>query len=54
MAVQCLGLCAFIGKGPGSIPGWEIKIPQAMQHGKKKTKPKPDSYYSVYLEEAAW
>ena len=36
LAVQWLGLHAFIAKGSGSIPGWGTKIPQAMRHGQKK------------------
>ena len=28
LVVQCLGLSAFTAMGPGSIPGWETKIPQ--------------------------
>ena len=33
--VQCLGSSAFTAEGPGSIPGQETKILQAMRHGKK-------------------
>ena len=40
--VQCLGLCIFIAKGTGSIPGWGTKIPQAEQHSKKKKKKKKE------------
>ena len=29
LAVQQLGLSAFTVKGPGLIPGWGTKIPQA-------------------------
>ena len=29
---------AFTAEGPGSIPGWGTKIPQAMQYGQKKKK----------------
>ena len=29
LAVQWLGLRTFTLEGPGSIPGWGIKIPQA-------------------------
>ena len=36
--VQWLGLHAVTTKGPGSIPGWGTKIPQASQWGKKETK----------------
>ena len=31
LAVQRLGLRALTAKGPGSIPGQEAKIPEAMQ-----------------------
>ena len=40
--VQWLGLGAFTAVGPGSIPGWGTRIPQAMQQG-KKTKTKQNS-----------
>ena len=29
LAVQKLGVCAFTVEGPGLIPGWGTKIPQA-------------------------
>ena len=35
---QWLGLSTLIAKGPGSIPGWGTKIPQAVWHGPKKKK----------------
>ena len=37
LAVQWLGLCNFIARslGPGLIPVWGTKIPQATQHGQK-------------------
>ena len=43
MEISCgdsavVGLHALMPEGPGSIPGWETKIPQAMQHGQKKRK----------------
>ena len=38
LAVQWLGLCAFIAEGPGSIPGQGTKIPQAVQCSQKKKK----------------
>ena len=38
--VQWLGLCALTAEGPGSIPGWGTKIPQAAWCGKKKNKNK--------------
>ena len=31
--VQWLGLSALTAMGPGSIPGWGTKIPQAERHG---------------------
>ena len=38
LEVQWLGLRAFTAEGPGSIPGRETKIPQAVRHGQKKKK----------------
>ena len=38
LAVQWLELHAFTAEGPGSIPGWGTKIPQAAQHSQKKRK----------------
>ena len=32
LAIQWLGLQAFIAEGPGSIPGWGAKIPPATWH----------------------
>ena len=32
LTVQWLGLQALTAEGPGSIPGWGTKIPQAAQH----------------------
>ena len=40
LAVQWLGLHALTAKGPGSIPGWGMKIPQATRHSQKKKKKK--------------
>ena len=37
---QWLGLHTFTAEGPGSILGWETKIPQAMRHGPQKQKQK--------------
>ena len=34
--VQWLGLHAFTAEGTGSIPGWGIKVSQAMGRGQKK------------------
>ena len=38
LVIQRLGLHALIAKGPGSIPGQEIRIPQATQCRQKTTK----------------
>ena len=38
LAVQWLGLGTFTAGGPGSIPDWCSKIPQAMSQGQKKKK----------------
>ena len=38
LAVQWLGLGAFTAVGPGSIPGWGTKIPQALGQKTKKHK----------------
>ena len=38
LAVQWLGLLASTVGGTGSVLGWGTKIPQTMQHGKKKKK----------------
>ena len=38
--VQWSGLSTFTAEGPGSIPGWGIKIPQATYFGQKKKKKK--------------
>ena len=38
--VQWSGLSTFTAEGPGSIPGWGIKIPQATYFGQKKKKGK--------------
>ena len=42
LVVQWLGLHAFTAEGPGSIPGWGTKIPQAMRRGPKKNNEKDD------------
>ena len=34
--VHCLGLCTLAAKRPGSVPGQETKIPQAMWYSQKK------------------
>ena len=36
LEVQCLGHGALTVEGPGVIPGWRTKIPQAMRQKKKK------------------
>ena len=40
LVVQWLGLRASNAGGTGSIPGWETRILQAVQCGKKKKKKK--------------
>ena len=35
LAVQWLGLHPFTAEGPGSIPGWGARIPQAARCGQK-------------------
>jgi len=35
LAAQWLGLSDFTTEGPGSVLGWESKIPQAVQSGEK-------------------
>ena len=35
LAAQWLGLSDFTAEGPGSVLGWESKIPQAVQSGEK-------------------
>ena len=36
LAVQWLGLCTFIARALGSIPGWGTKILQALKHNRKQ------------------
>ena len=36
LLVQWLGLLVFTAEGPGSIPSWGTKIPQAMRCGQRK------------------
>ena len=38
LMVQYLGLGALTARGLDSLPGWGIKIPQAMQHSQKRNK----------------
>ena len=45
--VQWLGLCSFIAKGLGSIPGWGTKIPQAIWYRKKKNPRSFKSFFSI-------
>ena len=47
LAVQWLGLHTFTAKGPGSIPGWGIIIPQAMWRGQKQKNKKKVQLYST-------
>ena len=45
-SVQWLGLWAFTAGAQVLIPGWETRIPQAMQYGQKKKK---KSVYNIYI-----
>ena len=36
LVVQWLELCAVTPEGPGSVPGWGTKIPQAAWHSQKR------------------
>ena len=36
LTFQCLGLCSFTARGPGTIPGQRTKIPQKAQWGQNK------------------
>ena len=49
LAVQWLGLCTFTAKGPGLIPGWGNKIPQATQCSQKRKKWQKDILRLVSL-----
>lgn len=40
LVVQWLGISAFTAESSGSIPGWETKIPQAVQYGQANSKNK--------------
>ena len=46
LEVQWLGLHSFTAEGPGSIPGWGTKIPQAAWHSPKK---KSSLFLSLYV-----
>ena len=39
--IQWLGLLPVAAKGPGSIPGWGTKVPQASQYSQKTKKTSP-------------
>ena len=44
-------------KGPGSIPGWRIQIPQATWHGPKeeeKCKGEPETNWSSQIPQAGF
>ena len=43
LEVQWLELGTFTAKGPGSIPGWGTKVPQAVQHGQKNINKQKDN-----------
>ena len=47
LAVQWLGLRAFIAMGPGSIPGEGTKITQAVRRSQKKKKIVHDLFVSM-------
>ena len=49
LAVPWLGLRAFTAEGPGSVPGWGTKIPQALWHSQKKKKIYIYIYIFIYL-----
>lgn len=54
MAIQWLGLWAFIDKDLDLIPGWGNKIPQVLQHGQKlKNKKFCQSDFSSSFNEVA-
>ena len=38
LAVQWLGLCTSTAGGPGLIPGWETKIPEASHLAQNKNR----------------
>ena len=40
---------AFTAVGPGSIPGWGTKIPQAVRYGQKKKKKFSLLSFSVFV-----
>ena len=48
LAVQWLRLHVFAAEGPGSIPGWGTKIPQA--HGEARKKSEWGSVLRIRLE----
>ena len=50
LAAWWLRLCASTTRGPGSIPGWRTKIPQATRQ-KKKEREKARLYHQVAQEE---
>ena len=53
---QWLELCTLTNEGPGPIPGWGTKIPQAAQSGgqKKEKKKKENSSKSGFLPQVEY
>jgi len=49
-----LGLCDFTAEGPGSILGWETKIPQASKNDQKKKKKKSRQQLLLSLPMRDW
>ena len=49
LAVQWLRLCAYNAGEMGLIPGWETKIPHAMQCSQGKKKKKNQTYICVCI-----
>ena len=53
LAVQWLGLCALTAEGPGSVPSWGTKIPQAAWHCQKNP-PKTKKTKDYRAEVGTW
>ena len=53
LVVQWLGLGGFTAVGPGSIPSWGTKIPQAAQHGQKKKEGQQRNFRYTKVERGA-
>ena len=50
LAVQWLGLGACTSWGPGSMPGWVTKMPQATRHGQKQKRPHQGGHSHEQME----